>query len=203
MIKTLLLQFPWMVSFQYRHSLTGNWHHYCGGAIIGKNSIATAAHCFFNNRTKYFIHTKIRTGDQNFTDTTNLNANAYVKNYDISTIIKHPGYQGLGPQNDLAIVFTKTEIEFNAATNRIALPFIGDPIRAPNMNYSAKFTGYGYFDNTTTTSDALREADFIIYTGSYCGRLFGNYPKIKNHLVNTSILICAGAAVRFFVLFFF
>ena len=192
-----------MVSFQYEDKQTGTWHHYCGGAIIGKNSIATASHCFFNNDKKYFIHTKIRTGDQNFTDTTNLNANAYVKNYDISTIIKHPGYQGVGPQNDLAIVFTKTEIEVNAATNRVALPSIGDPIRAPNMNYSAKFTGYGYFDNTTTTSDALREADFIIYTGSYCGRLFGNYPKIKNHLVNTSILICAGAAVRFFFLFFF
>ena len=182
-----------MVSFQYEDKQTGNWYHYCGGAIIGKNSIATASHCFFSNKAKYFIHTKIRSGDQNFTDTTDFNN--FVKTYEISTIIKHPGYQGFGPKNDLAIVFTKTEIEFNIVTNSIALPSIHDPIRVPYTNYSAKFTGYGYFDNTSPTSDALREADFTIYTGTYCEPLY-EITNIKNHLVNTTIMMCAGTAVR-------
>ena len=182
-----------MVSFQYEDKQTGTWHHYCGGAIIGKNSIATASHCMFNNKKKYYIHTRIRTGDQNFTDTTDFND--FVKTYEISTIIKHPGYQGRGGKNDLAIVFTKTEIDFNITTKSIALPSIDDPIRAPNTNYSAKFTGYGYFDTTATTSDALREADFTIYTGTYCESLYG-HRKIKNHLVNTTIMMCAGTAVR-------
>ena len=187
-----MLQYPWMVSFQHEDKQTGNWHHYCGGAIIGRNSIATASHCFFSNRKKYYIHTKIRTGDQNFTDTTD---NGFAKTYEISTIIKHPGYQGKGGKNDLAIVFTKTEIDFNIVTNSIPLPSIDDPIRVPNTNYSAKFTGYGYFDTTGTTSDALREADFTIYTGAYCEPLFG-HQNIKNHLVNTSIMMCAGTDVR-------
>ena len=182
-----------MVSFQYEDMQTGNWYHYCGGAIIGKNSIATASHCMFNNKKKYYIHTRIRTGDQNFTDTTDFND--FVKPYEISTIIKHPGYQGYGGKNDLAIVFTKTEIDFNITTNSISLPSIDDPIRAPNTNYSAKFTGYGYFDTTATTSDALREADSTIYPGTYCEPLYGNKKK-KNHLVNTTIMMCAGTAVR-------
>ena len=181
-----------MVSFQYEDKQTGNWQHYCGGAIIGRNSIATAAHCCFNNKNKYFTHTKIRTGDQNLKDTTD---NDFAKTYEISTIIKHPGYQGKGGKNDLAIVFTKTEIDFNIVTNSIPLPSIDDPIRVPNTNYSAKFTGYGYFDTTETTSDALREADFTIYTGAYCEPLFG-HQNIKNHLVNTSSMMCAGTDVR-------
>ena len=172
---------------------TGNWHHYCGGAIIGKNAIVAASHCFFSVRNGYLVHTKIRTGDQDFTDTTDFND--FVKTYEISTIIKHPGYQGFGPKNDLAIVFTKTEIEFNIVTNSIALPSIHDPIRVPNTNYSAKFTGYGYFDNTSTASDALREADFTIYTGTYCEPLY-DHPRIKNHLVNTTIVMCVGTDVR-------
>ena len=181
-----------MVSFQYQNMTTGNWHHYCGGAIIGKNAIVTASHCFIG-KNGYFVHTKIRTGDQDFSDTTDFND--FVKTYEISTIIKHPGYRGFGPKNDLAIVFTKTEIEVNDATEPIALPYIGDPIRAPNMNYQAKFTGYGYFDNTSTTSAALREADFTIYTGTYCEPLY-DHPRIKNHLVNTTIVMCVGTDVR-------
>ena len=181
-----------MVSFQHQNKSTGIWHHYCGGAIIGKNVIATASHCIFSNKTGYHTYTKIRTGDQNFADTTD---DDLVKTYEISSIIKHSGYQGNGAQNDLAIVFTKTEIEFNIVTNSIALPSIDDPIRAPNTNYSAKFTGYGYFDNTSTASDALREADFTIYTGTYCKPLYRR-TKIKNHLVNTLIIMCAGATVR-------
>mgnify|MGYP002043744323 CR=1 FL=1 len=62
--------------------------------------------------------TQIRTGDQNFTDTTD---DDYLGLYEISSIIKHPNYKrpGYGARNDLALVFTKTKIEFNARTNKI------------------------------------------------------------------------------------
>ena len=65
----------------------------------------------------------------------------------------------------------------------------------PNTNYSAKFVGYGYFDDTLTASEALRAADFTIFEGSYCEQLFA-HPQIKHHLLNTSVLMCAGTDVR-------
>eukprot|EP00093_Oithona_nana_P010371 10371.XXX_334981_334542_1 [CDS] Oithona nana genome sequencing. len=40
---------PWMVSFGEQNYQTGQWDHHCGGAIISKNAIATASHCFFSN----------------------------------------------------------------------------------------------------------------------------------------------------------
>ena len=76
-----------------------------------------------------------------------------------------------------------------------ALPPIDKPIMEPNTNYSAKFVGYGYYDDSLTASEALREADFTIFEGSYCEPLF-SHTQIKRHLLNTSILMCAGTDVR-------
>ena len=144
-----------MVSFGEHFNQTGTWEHSCGGAIVSDNVIVTAAHCFFRNSTGYNRLTQIRTGDQNFADTTD---NDLVGTYEISHILKHPGYRGVGPKNDLAILFTKITIDFNARTNAIALPSMNDPIRDLNTNYPARFTGYGWFDDTLTVSNALREA---------------------------------------------
>ena len=102
-----------MVSFGEQNYQTGQWDHHCGGAIISKNAIATASHCFFSNSKGYNILTKIRTGDQNFADNTD---DDFVEVYDIATIIKHPEYRGFGAKHDLAIVFTKQEIDFNVTT---------------------------------------------------------------------------------------
>ena len=180
-----------MVSFGEQNYQTGQWDHHCGGAIISKNAIATASHCFFSRSKGYNILTKIRTGDQNFADNTD---DDFVEVYDIATIIKHPEYRGYGAKHDLAIVFTKQEIDFNVTTSSILVPSIDDPIRTPNTNYSARFSGYGYYDDTLIASDALREADFTIFTGTYCEPLFG-HRKVKEHLLNTSILMCAGTDV--------
>ena len=203
-----------MVSFGEYFNQTGEWKHYCGGAIIADNVVLSAAHCFFQ---KGFGHgynrlTLIRTGDQNFSDP---NDDEYVGFYEISSIIKHPDYRGFGARDDLAMVYTKSRINFNARTNLIgtffiklqlgyfflltsiflALPPMDNPIMEPNTNYSAKFVGYGYFDDTLTASEALRAADFTIFEGSYCEQLFA-HSQIKHHLLNTSVLMCAGTDVR-------
>ena len=97
--------------------VNGKWYHYCGGAIVSENVIVTAAHCFFKGG--YIRTTQIRTGDQNFIDTSD---DDLVRTYEVSSIIKHPEYRAGYAKNDLAIVYTKTPIEFNARTNQISLP---------------------------------------------------------------------------------
>ena len=201
-----------MVSFGEYFNQTGEWKHYCGGAIIADNVVLSAAHCFFQQGNGYNRLTLIRTGDQNFSDP---NDDEFVGFYEISSIIKHPDYRGYGARDDLAMVYTKSRINFNARTNLIgtffiklqlgyffifnlyflALPPMDNPIMQPNTNYSAKFVGYGYYDDSLTASEALREADFTIFEGSYCEPLF-SHTQIKRHLLNTSILMCAGTDVR-------
>ena len=186
------LQYPWMVSFgEYRlENQTLKWKHYCGGAIISKFGIATASHCFYG-RDHFKTHTKIRVGDQNFTDTTD---DVFAETYEILTILKHPGYGGSGPKNDLAIVFTDREIEFNLTVNSINLPSAINPVIDGSTNQSAKFSGWGWFNGSNIVSEALRATNFTIFTGEYCEQQFNN-PKIRNHLENTTIMFCAGTDV--------
>ena len=181
-----------MVSFgENRHyNQTIKWNHFCGGAIISSFCILTAAHCFFGSG-DYFAHTKVRVGDQNFTNTAD---DTLSMTYEIRTIIKHSQYLSGFPRNDLAMVFTETEIEFNVKTNSIDLPSAINPIIDVNTNQSAKFSGWGWFDGSKVFSEALRATNFTIFTGEYCEQQFSP-SALRNHLENTTIMYCAGTDV--------
>ena len=183
------LQYPWMVSFGEYDNQTLTWNHYCGGAIISKLGIVTASHCFYG---RFNTYTQIRVGDQNFTDTTD---DHLAETYDILTILKHPGYGGRGhKKNDLALVFTDREIEFNVKVNSINLPSAINPVIDGSTNQSAKFSGWGWFNGSRIVSEALRATNFTIFTGEYCEQQFIN-NNVRNHLENTTIMFCAGTDV--------
>ena len=179
-----------MVSFGEYYNQTIKWNHFCGGAIISSFCVVTAAHCFFGHG-DYFTRTKIRIGDQNFSSTAD---DYFSRTYEIRTVIKHPGYRRGLPRNDLALVFTETEIEFNVKTNYIDLPNATIPIVDVNTNQTAKFSGWGWLNGSKVASDALRASNYTIFTGEYCEKLF-DHSSIRNHLENTTMVYCAGRDV--------
>ena len=177
-----------MVSFGEETGM--EWDHYCGGAILSESSIATAAHCFFG-RKDYKRNTKIRVGDQNLRDSSD---DSLAETYDVLAIIKHPEYRGQGPKNDLAIVFTKQKIHFNANTAKIPLLISANQaFKKGSINTPSKFSAWGYFDQSKIPSDNLREADFTMFPDVYCKPLYPN-QRIKNRL-NEENILCAGTEV--------
>ena len=93
-----------MVSIGYQEH--GQWNHDCGGAVISDYCVVTAAHCMFGS-SLFHIDTQLLVGNTNFSDSSFEDRG---KIYEIRTIIKHPNYAGVGPKNDLALVFTKRKI---------------------------------------------------------------------------------------------
>ena len=85
-------------------------------------------------------------------------------------------------------------MDFNVKTNSIDLPSVTDPIVDVNVNQSAKFSGWGWFNGSKIVSEALRATNFTIFTGEYCEQQFV-HNKIRNHLENTTIMFCAGTDV--------
>ena len=193
----LLLQYPWMVSFQRK--VSSGWKHYCGGTIISENTILTAAHCFFRKCkpwktqcTRYYPSTKIRLGDQRLEDPSD---DHLAKTYEVKAIIKHDSYLGKGPRNDLAIVYTTSKIEFNANIQKITLSGSASDVRDKYANEHAEIMGWGYTDHTFRPSDSLQVANFTVFPTNECIPKFRNKP-IKKRLTETNIF-CSGSEVCF------
>ncbi|XP_018563289.1 chymotrypsin-1 isoform X2 [Anoplophora glabripennis] len=116
--------YPYMVSLQY------DGRHLCGGSIIDKNNILTAAHC-------------VATRDlEGFTVLPGSTIVTYGTFMLIERIIVHSGYTGLKPyRNDIAIVHLAQPLEFSERVKPIQLPKVFEAI--PEFS-EATLTGWGY-----------------------------------------------------------
>ena len=175
-----------MASFGYEQN--GKWHHYCGGAIISDSTLITANHCFNHPNVRPHIKqmTKIRLGDQNLNDGIDD-----TNTYEIEKIVPHPESNGRAPQYDLAIVYTKTKIQFNDRIKPICIPT--KPYDEANRyaNDEVKFSGWGFFNSSRVFSNDLREAAFKVLSQSQC---FSD-PLYKPRIEYKDVIFCAGNEV--------
>ncbi|XP_053985491.1 chymotrypsin-1-like [Hylaeus volcanicus] len=98
-------KFPYQVSLQY------NGHHFCGGSIISKRHILTAAHCMkaVPDIRKITVHVGINL----------LSQSGAVYNVESATL--HPNFSLHSDDNDVAVIRVNKNIAFNAKVKAIPL----------------------------------------------------------------------------------
>lgn len=108
-------QFPYQVSLRDNNST----EHFCGGSIITKRFILTAAHCTDlesskpqNVRVVVGAH-RVSSGGTHYT---------------VDKILKHPGYGPIDLSNDISIVRTTHPIKYSALVRPITLPTTDLPV---------------------------------------------------------------------------
>ncbi|KAM9368179.1 transmembrane protease serine 12-like [Phaethornis superciliosus] len=154
---------PWTVSLQLRRS-TLKYVHVCGGVLVSKNSVLTAAHCV-KQRRKPGSQTEIRT---------------------IRSIMVHPEFNTETFENDLALFELSSAVQFSDSIQAVCLPSQDLVLHLYNQT-QCFISGWGRTEEKGQTSDVLQEARVEIIPSSICNS-FEAYAGVVNEK-----MFCAGS----------
>lgn len=165
-----ITQTPWQVAV-----MLYNVYHICGGSIIGKRWVLTAAHCVFglDDIRSY----KALVGAD---DTTNLNGTKY----SIASYVIHDGWNPETIDYDFALLELDGEFEFNDRVQPIQMPKVDDEHIA--IGTTVLVSGYGETMNATEPVRYLRAVEIPAVDQQECKDI---YEDIKGV---TERMFCAG-----------
>ncbi|XP_020298514.1 chymotrypsin-2-like [Pseudomyrmex gracilis] len=156
-------RYPHQVSL--RRSKNNN--HFCGGAIISKRYVITAAHCLQRLTDPSEIHVAV---GSNYLDTPRAI-------YQVKKYIKHPNYNSLLNIDDIGLIRVAKSIKFNDDTSTIALPTVDNNYD----NYSLKVTGWGRLWTDGPRPNRLQQVTVKGYSQKKCNKFYKN-NIIESHI---------------------
>ena len=100
-------EFPWMVGVRTKSGK-------CGGSIITKNLVMTAAHCIFNSEKELNREISILMGHSDI-------SSALIKKESVESVLVHPQNDNKQYYNDVALLRLTKDLEFDNSVQPIAL----------------------------------------------------------------------------------
>nr|XP_006629467.2 PREDICTED: chymotrypsin-like elastase family member 2A [Lepisosteus oculatus] len=171
-------QWPWVVSIQEHVNDSFGYYHYCGGSIVDKQWVMTAARCVsapYSGNPETIL---IKAGVTN----AHTDSNNYTQELGVAKIIIHNEYNPITHQNDIALLKLRTPAEINDHVKPVCLPTTAD--EQHHLEY-CHFTGFGLQENGTY--GILQEAVGEVILTHIC-----NYAQWLNLQV-TPEMFCAGS----------
>ncbi|XP_007249193.3 serine protease 27-like [Astyanax mexicanus] len=163
---------PWQVSLQ------SFGFHFCGGSLINKDWVLTAAHCFQNTNEK---DVKVLLGKQTLTGS---NPNQIQRG--VRKVIVHERYDPNTQDNDITLLQLDSSVTFNKYIMPVCLAAAGSSFPAATASW---ITGWGDIASGVSLPDPglLQEAQVPIVDQKQCASLLSLFKmKITNNM------ICAG-----------
>uniref|UniRef100_A0A8C1X2K6 Zgc:123295 n=1 Tax=Cyprinus carpio TaxID=7962 RepID=A0A8C1X2K6_CYPCA len=164
---------PWQVSIH-----TVNDNHICGGTLITKDWVLSAAHCFLEYGYSYI---KMYFGRLSQSD---KNPNVTSGPIRAKQIINHSDFDNVTYDNDIALIQLSSSVTFSDYIRPVCLAAAGSVFGAGTESW---VTGWGLLQpESTQFPDTLQEVMIPIVSNSACANA---YKGIRNI---TSNMICAG-----------
>ncbi|XP_060776193.1 serine protease 27-like [Neoarius graeffei] len=164
---------PWQVSLQ-SPAYTGG--HFCGGSLINKDWVLTAAHCFSSTKTSGLT---VYLGKQTLSG---LNPNQIARG--VKQVILHPNYNSGTQDNDIALLLLNSSVTFTDYIIPVCLAGEGSNFPRDILSW---ITGWGSTASGVPLSSpgVLQEAVVPIVDTLLCDFLLGFGSITPN-------MICAG-----------
>uniref|UniRef100_A0A182J6S1 Peptidase S1 domain-containing protein n=1 Tax=Anopheles atroparvus TaxID=41427 RepID=A0A182J6S1_ANOAO len=140
---------------------------FCSGAIISARYVLTAAHCAKTIPSVSRVQALV--GDHDYRNGLDT---PYSAIYSIEQIITHERYNEQNRDNDIAILKTTTEMDFNRGVGPVCLPF------AHNGPVSIDIAGWGTTSFGGPMSTVLRKTTLNVIPNGSCTAPYVNADKL-------------------------
>ena len=172
--QTKIEEFPWQVSIQYIQNVGGvNYYsHFCGGNIILKNFVLTAAHCFQNEMTNDTSSIKVFAGLDNLQDATRLESTTGIQQSQgiyVQTVINHENFNSANFENDVCLLKLVSNFMYNPKVQPICVPNIQQSnFHSDNGEAVCFVSGYGLDGQNGSPTRYLHSGEAPIIDKSVC-----------------------------------
>ncbi len=176
---TFFGQHPWQAAIIKQSFLSKRIS--CGGALIGKRWVLTAAHCVHNTAVSGM---KVRLGEWNVREQSEKYPH---EDYDIEKKYEHPSYKPATFQNDLAVVRLSRDVTYKEHIVPVCLPefkegFVGE---------KAVVIGWGRTAHgKIATPSRLQEVEVEVITDDTCQTWFRS--NNRRETIHQNEFLCAG-----------
>ncbi|XP_059409131.1 trypsin II-P29 [Carassius carassius] len=161
---------PWQASL---HRITSG-SHFCGGSLINKDWVMSAAHCFQStaaSNVKIYLGRQLQTGS---------NPNEISRK--VTRVITHPIYSSTTQNNDIALLQLSSSVTFTDYIRPVCLAAVGSLFGGGTKSW---ITGWGKLNFADTQiPNILQEVQIPIVNNSECSKVYG--------AVITNNMLCAG-----------